>query len=149
MSLSGLLRVITDDPELRRALDEPASPASPGGDLIAPPALRPFLVAALAGAGRAAGSEVADADAAGAADEGHRTEKADQRGAHRFVLAVTATAREAEDLTAALGSLLPEGAAAYFPPWETLPHERLSARSETSGQGPPVARGRPPPGSGG
>jgi transcription-repair coupling factor (superfamily II helicase) len=49
MSLSGLLRVITDDPELRRALDEAGSPASPGGDLIAPPALRPFLVAALAG----------------------------------------------------------------------------------------------------
>jgi transcription-repair coupling factor (superfamily II helicase) len=109
MSLSGLLRVITDDPELKRALDEADSPASPGGDLIAPPALRPFLVAALAGAGRSAAPR-------------------------RFVLAVTATAREAEDLTAALGSLLPEGAAAYFPPWETLPHERLSPRSDTSGQ---------------
>src|SRR5580693_9413479 len=120
MSLSGLLRVITDDPELRRALDEADSPASPGGDLIAPPALRPFLVAALAGAGHA--------------DEGNSAERARQRGAHRFVLAVTATAREAEDLTAALGSLLPEGAAAYFPPWETLPHERLSPRSDTSGQ---------------
>src|SRR5580658_2056998 len=152
MSLSGLLRVITDDPELRRALDEADSPASPGGDLIAPPALRPFLVAALAGAGRAgtdanapgaaasaatdadAAGAAHDADAAGAADEGHSAERARQRGAHRFVLAVTATAREAEDLTAALGSLLPEGAAAYFPPWETLPHERLSPRSDTSGQ---------------
>ena len=50
------------------------------------------------------------------------------------MLAVTATAREAEELTAALGSLLPDGAAAYFPPWETLPHERLSPRSDTSGQ---------------
>src|SRR5580698_7833146 len=107
MSLSGLLRVITDDPELRRALDEAGSPASPGGDLIAPPALRPFLVAALAGAGAAEGA-------------------APDAQARRFVLAVTATAREAEDLTAALGSLLPEGAAAYFPPWETLPHERLA-----------------------
>jgi transcription-repair coupling factor (superfamily II helicase) len=148
MSLSGLLRVITDDPELRRALDEADSPASPGGDLIAPPALRPFLVAALAGAGApggaaadadAAGADVtgaaaAGADAAGAADDGHGAEVARQRGAQRFVLAVTATAREAEDLTAALGSLLPEGAAAYFPPWETLPHERLSPRSDTSGQ---------------
>src|ERR1700728_3022040 len=156
MSLSGLLRVITDDPELRRALDEADSPASPGGDLIAPPALRPFLVAALAGAGRAADSAVTGADvagaahgavtdaagaahgavtdAAGAADEGPGAGRARERGAHRFVLAVTATAREAEDLTAALGSLLPEGAAAYFPPWETLPHERLSPRSDTSGQ---------------
>src|SRR5262249_42701792 len=55
-------------------------------------------------------------------------------GRGRFVLGVTATAGEAEDLTAAVGSLLPAGAAAYFPPWETLPHERLSPRSDTSGQ---------------
>ena len=48
MSLSGLLRVITDDPQLRRALEEADLPVSPGADLIAPPALRPFLVAALA-----------------------------------------------------------------------------------------------------
>src|SRR5215472_19320969 len=104
MSLPGLLRVIADDPQLKRALEEADAPLSPGADLIAPAALRPFLAAALAGA------------------------------APRFVLAVTATAREAEDLTAALGSLLPQGAAAYFPPWETLPHERLSPRSDTSGQ---------------
>jgi transcription-repair coupling factor (superfamily II helicase) len=102
MSLQGILRVISDDPQLRRALEEADAPGSPGADLIAPPALRPFLAASLAG--------------------------------RRFVLAVTATAREAEELTAALGSLLPDGAAAYFPPWETLPHERLSPRSDTSGQ---------------
>jgi transcription-repair coupling factor (superfamily II helicase) len=135
MSLSGLLRVITDDPQLRRALDEADLPASPGGDLIAPPALRPFLVAALAGVGGAADRAVAGPDAAGHAADDGRTPGAPRRpGAQRFVLAVTATAREAEDLTAALGSLLPEGAAAYFPPWETLPHERLSPRSDTSGQ---------------
>jgi transcription-repair coupling factor (superfamily II helicase) len=115
MSLPGLLPVISDDPQLTRALEEAGSPASPGGDLIAPPALRPFLTAALAG--RAAG---AASGAAGAASG--------------FVLAVTATAREAEELTASVGSLLPDGAAAYFPPWETLPHERLSPRSDTSGQ---------------
>ncbi|HWF79978.1 MAG TPA: transcription-repair coupling factor [Streptosporangiaceae bacterium] len=52
-----------------------------------------------------------------------------------FVLAITATAREAEDLTSALCSLLPDPhAAAYFPAWETLPHERLSPRSDTSGR---------------
>src|SRR6266702_6905259 len=115
MSLSGLLRVIADDPQLRRALEEADAPVSVGADLIAPPALRPFLAAALAGAGVA-------------------------QGARRFVLAVTATAREAEDLTAALGSLLPGAAAAYFPPWETLPHERLSPRSDTSGQRRAVLR---------
>ena len=51
-----------------------------------------------------------------------------------FVLAVTATAREAEDLTAALGSFLPPDSVACFPGWETLPHERLSPRSDTVGQ---------------
>ena len=50
------------------------------------------------------------------------------------MLAVTATAREAEDLAAALGSLLRPRRVGYFPAWETLPHERLSPRSDTSGQ---------------
>ncbi len=118
MSLSGLLRVIADDPQLRHALDQAAQPAAGGADLIAPPALRPVLAAALTGA-----ADISTADS-GAADA--------ETGS-RFVLAVTATAREAEDLTAALGSLLPESAAAYFPAWETLPHERLSPRSDTSG----------------
>jgi transcription-repair coupling factor (superfamily II helicase) len=52
----------------------------------------------------------------------------------RFVLAVTATAREAEDLVAGLGSFLPPQQVGYFPGWETLPHERLSPRSDTVGQ---------------
>ena len=52
----------------------------------------------------------------------------------QFVLAVTATAREAEDLTAALGSFLPTNRVVCFPGWETLPHERLSPRSDTVGQ---------------
>ncbi len=50
------------------------------------------------------------------------------------VLAVTATGREAEDLHAALQSSLGGGAVALFPSWETLPHERLSPRSDTVGQ---------------
>jgi transcription-repair coupling factor (superfamily II helicase) len=141
MSLSGILRVINDDPQLSRALEEADAPVSPGADLIAPPSLRPFLVAALAGVGSGVAGEGATGVAAagegvtGAAAAGERAAGQDAAGApHRFVLAVTATAREAEDLTAALGSLLPDAAAAYFPPWETLPHERLSPRSDTSGQ---------------
>src|SRR6516164_108080 len=118
MSLPGLLRVIGDDPQLKRALEEADAPLSPGADLVAPPALRPFLAAALAGA----------------AGDGTESDGAAGNAARRFVLAVTATAREAEELTTALGSLLPHSAAAYFPPWETLPHERLSPRSDTSGQ---------------
>jgi len=39
MSLPGLLRVIGDDPQLKRALEEADAPLSPGADLIAPPAL--------------------------------------------------------------------------------------------------------------
>ncbi len=121
MSLAGLLSVIADDPQLRRALDlaragddaggppgagrdQGSGPGPGGGDLVGPAELRPFLAAALAAM------------------------------AGRFVLAVTATAREADDLTAALGSLLPPESVACFPAWETLPHERLSPRSDTVGQ---------------
>ncbi len=44
---------------------------------------------------------------------------------HAPVLVVTATSREAEDLTAELTAMLGEKVA-MFPAWETLPHERLS-----------------------
>ncbi|MBT9255161.1 transcription-repair coupling factor [Phycicoccus sp. MAQZ13P-2] len=50
------------------------------------------------------------------------------------VLAVTATGREAEDLATALASTLGADAVGLFPSWETLPHERLSPRSDTVGQ---------------
>ncbi len=55
-------------------------------------------------------------------------------GAGRPVLAVTATGREADELTASLTSFLGEGAVADFPSWETLPHERLSPRADTVGR---------------
>ncbi|WP_041546278.1 MULTISPECIES: transcription-repair coupling factor [unclassified Nocardioides] len=54
--------------------------------------------------------------------------------AGRSVLAVTATSREAEDLVEALGDLLDPARVAYYPSWETLPHERLSPRSDTVGR---------------
>nr|WP_183341692.1 transcription-repair coupling factor [Microlunatus antarcticus] len=57
-----------------------------------------------------------------------------QGGADRPVLLVTSTYREAEDLTAACQSLLGTDAVAYYPAWETLPHERLSPRSDTVGR---------------
>ncbi|MCH8612123.1 transcription-repair coupling factor [Arsenicicoccus dermatophilus] len=50
------------------------------------------------------------------------------------LLAVTATGREAEDLAAALRCFLPHDAVAEMPSWETLPHERLSPRSDTVGR---------------
>jgi transcription-repair coupling factor (superfamily II helicase) len=104
MSLAGLLSVIAADPQLQVALSQ----VDADTDLVAPPALRPFLAASIAG-----------------------YPSADQP---RFVLAVTATAREAEVLTSGLESLLPPGTVACLPAWETLPHERLSPRSDTSGR---------------
>lgn len=54
--------------------------------------------------------------------------------AGRTVLAVTATAREAEDLVEELVDLVDPARIAYYPSWETLPHERLSPRSDTVGR---------------
>ena len=149
MSLAGILSIVSDDPRLQRAFETgaleatapgtgtpeapraavpgtaapgtgvpgtaapgtgPGGPVLEGVDLVAPPALRAVLTAAIAA----------------------------RLG--RFVLAVTATAREAEDLTASLGSFLPDSSIACFPGWETLPHERLSPRSDTVGQRVAVLR---------
>ncbi len=54
--------------------------------------------------------------------------------AGRTVLAVAATAREAEDLVTSLAGLMDPALVAYYPAWETLPHERLSPRSDTVGK---------------
>jgi transcription-repair coupling factor (superfamily II helicase) len=64
------------------------------------------------------------------------------------VLAVTSTAREADDLAADLGVLLGDGAVAVYPAWETLPHERLSPRSDTVGRRLAVLRRLVHPGEG-
>ncbi|KGI69617.1 transcription-repair coupling factor [Mycolicibacterium rufum] len=48
------------------------------------------------------------------------------------LLAVTATGREADDLTAELKGVFGD-AVAMFPSWETLPHERLSPGVDTVG----------------
>jgi transcription-repair coupling factor (superfamily II helicase) len=114
--LAGLLPAALADPGLARARDvarDIARDVSRAGadqvDLTAPAALRPFVVAVLAA-------------------------RVDRGGAGRPVLAVTATTREAEDLAAALDGLLPADEVAVFPAWETLPHERLSPRSDTVGR---------------
>ncbi|MEV6262296.1 transcription-repair coupling factor [Streptomyces sp. NPDC051784] len=104
MSLHGLLDVVVTDPALSEAVKAASDGHRAHVDLVGPPAARPFAVAALA------------------------------RDAGRTVLAVTATGREAEDLAAALRTLLPPDTVAEFPSWETLPHERLSPRSDTVGR---------------
>ncbi|HEU5045982.1 MAG TPA: transcription-repair coupling factor [Nocardioidaceae bacterium] len=67
--------------------------------------------------------------------------------AGRSVLAVAATAREAEDLVTALGGLMDPALVAEYPAWETLPHERLSPRSDTVGRRLAVLRRLRHPGS--
>jgi transcription-repair coupling factor (superfamily II helicase) len=54
--------------------------------------------------------------------------------AGRTVLVVAATVREAEDLTEELQDVLAPSVVALYPAWETLPHERLSPRSDTVGR---------------
>ncbi|MFE0463468.1 transcription-repair coupling factor [Kitasatospora sp. NPDC058965] len=111
MSLTGLLDVVVRDPALAEAIEAASGGHRPQLDVVGPPAARPFVIAALA-----------RSLAAGAGSTG------------RPVLAVTATGREAEDLAASLRSLLPPDSVAEFPAWETLPHERLSPRSDTVGR---------------
>ncbi len=68
--------------------------------------------------------------------------------AGRTVLAVTPTAREGEDLVAALGDLVDPDEIGYYPSWETLPHERLSPRSDTVGRRLAILRRLRHPGTG-
>ncbi|MBR6460181.1 MAG: transcription-repair coupling factor [Actinomycetaceae bacterium] len=48
-----------------------------------------------------------------------------------LTVAVTTSGREAENLAAALSAYVPADSIDIFPSWETLPHERLSPRSDT------------------
>ncbi|MFC7531466.1 transcription-repair coupling factor [Actinoplanes sp. GCM10030250] len=111
MQLSGLIPAALRDRGLARARDlaRKGFVDSDSLDLTAPASLRPFVVATVAGSGEAG-------------------------GAQRPVLAVTATSREADDLADALGCLVEPGRVAVYPSWETLPHERLSPRSDTVGR---------------
>ncbi|WAL66594.1 transcription-repair coupling factor [Amycolatopsis cynarae] len=94
--------------------------------VLADPALRGVL--------ERAGSPLADLQGPTAARQLVVAALAADEGAGRPVLAVTATGREAEELTAAVATLLGPDAVADFPSWETLPHERLSPRADTVGR---------------
>ncbi|HZD73901.1 MAG TPA: transcription-repair coupling factor, partial [Actinomycetota bacterium] len=53
------------------------------------------------------------------------------RWSGRLIVAVTATTSDAEALVEDVGAFLGRDSVDCFPAWETLPHERLSPRSET------------------
>jgi transcription-repair coupling factor (superfamily II helicase) len=113
MLLTGLFTACLEDRDVRRLRDLARRSRAEGGsdqlDITAPSALRPVVAAVLA----------ADPD---------------RGGAGRPVLAVTATTREAEDLATALAGFVPAEQIVVYPAWETLPHERLSPRSDTVGR---------------
>ncbi|MGR0158411.1 transcription-repair coupling factor [Paenarthrobacter nitroguajacolicus] len=116
MSLNGLRRALADDKTFARVRTEAQrsfSDRNADYQISAPQGMRAVLLAEMADALASAGVEEDSAP---------------------VVLAVTATGREAEDLTAALASYLPAESVATFPSWETLPHERLSPRSDTVGR---------------
>lgn len=106
MNLSGLLPVLAADAAVARVrAAASAAPAArdPELDVVLPPGLRAVLLASLLDGGPSP------------------------------LVVVVATGREAEELAAALQAYAPRhaDAVAVLPSWETLPHERLSPRSDT------------------
>ncbi|WP_144674396.1 transcription-repair coupling factor [Arthrobacter sp. U41] len=131
-SLTGLRRVLTEDRNFARVRAEAArgfAARSEDYQISAPAGLRSALLAEMADGLTA----LADNTAENTVDADSTAEGSGSRRAP-VVLAVTATGREAEDLTEALRAFLPADAVAEFPSWETLPHERLSPRSDTVGR---------------
>ncbi|WP_033288351.1 transcription-repair coupling factor [Amycolatopsis jejuensis] len=104
--MSGLLQATLPDPALRGVVERAGAPLL---ELQGAVTVRQLVAAALA-------------------------EDPERGGAGRSVLAVTATGREADELTASLAALLGSHRVADFPSWETLPHERLSPRADTVGR---------------
>ena len=102
MNLTGVLPLLAADPAVRRLVERARSAARTPLDVLVPLGARPPLVAELTTAARGGP-----------------------------VVVVTATGREADDLAAALRCYLPADDVAVLPSWETLPHERLSPRSDT------------------
>jgi transcription-repair coupling factor (superfamily II helicase) len=113
MNVAGLLPVLLADPAVARAVSLVRSRGEV--DVVGPAGIRPPLLAALAGAPGAAPGDGAPAG----------------RRPGRPLVVVTATGRDADELAAALRCYLPDDDVAVLPSWETLPHERLSPRSDT------------------
>ena len=137
-SLTGLRRVLAEDRNYARVRAEAArgfAARSEDYQISAPSGLRSALLAEMADGLSALADKTAentvDSTAENTADS---RATAGGRGLAPVVLAITATGREAEDLTEALRAFLPADAVAEFPSWETLPHERLSPRSDTVGR---------------
>lgn len=116
--LSALLPIVAADPAISSALGQKGN-----RDLAMPRGLVPPVLALMGGA-----HGPGDAHA----PEGpHGSNAARSHAEPPLVVAVTPTGREADELVGALRAYLPEETVELFPAWETLPHERLSPRSDT------------------
>ncbi len=120
----------------------PSSPTAAGSGDHLPPTLAALLAEALGTPGvastlatlrRADTAEMSVAAGARALVAAGLARAAGPDGGSRPLLVVSSTGREAEDLVAALSAFLPVDRIGLFPAWETLPHERLSPRSDTVG----------------
>lgn len=112
MNLTGLLPTLLTDPAAARLRELAAAPPAARDasvDVVAPVGARPPLVAVVARELSARGGD----------------------GPSPVTVVVTATGRDADDTAAALRCYLPGDDVAVLPAWETLPHERLSPRSDT------------------
>ncbi|WP_291280298.1 transcription-repair coupling factor [Galactobacter sp.] len=116
MSLNGLRAALADDPDYARirAAAKRGVATDDDREIAAPEGLRPPLIA-----------EMAD----GLAEGEHGPS-----GIAPLTIVVTPTGRASEDLAQGLRAYLPDDAVEEFPSWETLPHERLSPRSDTVGR---------------
>ena len=112
MNLTGVLSALLADDGARAAVERVSSRGFL--DVVGPVGVRPPLLAAMAGS-RAGDGPVPLSGVAGS----------------RPLVVVTATGREADELASALRCYLPYDDVAVLPAWETLPHERLSPRSDT------------------
>ncbi|MGJ9437890.1 transcription-repair coupling factor, partial [Actinotignum sp. GS-2025b] len=127
MQLESLLPLIGADPALSGAAASTATRLDipmPRG--VVPPALA-YLARANASesAARQTGTAAAPETAAPKNPTAETTTPAPLH------VAITASGREAEILEGAMRAYLPAEQIAVFPSWETLPHERLSPRSDT------------------
>ena len=116
-TLAALLAALRRDPAFARLAGHEAHALR----IVAPQTLHALIAAELAGATSATPATQPAATSA----------RPDAPAP--VVLVVTATNREADDITVALASLLPDGTVAEFPAWETLPHERLSPAADIVG----------------
>ena len=101
MRLTPLLDRWNDDPAFAELLAAFTEDGGQRPEVVVPDVARAFLLAGIARAGG------------------------------RLVVVTTATTADAEALAADVAAFCGPDSAATFPAWETLPHERLSPRSET------------------